>query len=335
MTDLYVKGPVISPGWIGRPELGKTDRPLTAAEIQKAAYAFPIGSPLLDIQQPVVDVQHDFQPQAVAVEQFIAPEPINFNNYTYEVGTWFLTSKVTDPLIQKRILSGELTGYSVGAFPEDYKTMLMAKGMFSDVPEGGWFPLAVSMVKMPFYPQAVFKVFGPEDIIKKSFNSEVDNVSDENNAIAAMFGKLLDYVIKKEGSDEDKYESELEKKVRKLKESREEDQEEIKKLRKKVDKLSDKDEEPPGKESDEEEEEDKEEDKKDKKKDKPKKDKKENKKDKKEKDEEQDEDEEIEGDKEEKIIKKGLDIDDDKGKSHKSFMDNIGCDSMGRNKKYL
>ena len=356
MDPIYVKGAVISPGWIGRPELGVTDRPLTAPEIQKAAYSFPLGSPLFDFKQPVIDVQHDFKPQALAVEQFIAPEPIEFNNDIYDPGTWFLTSKVTDPTIQRMILNGELNGYSVGAFPEEYKQLLVKKGMFADVPEGGWFPLAVSLVKMPFYPKAVFKVFGPDDIIKKSlnFNKEVDTVADGDNAIAAMFGKLLDYVIKKEGSDDGKqYETELEKKVRELKEENSELKSENEKQSKKIDKLKSKSEKPPGKEEkDDDDEEEDEEDEKNKKKTKKSKKSKKGKKskskktkeEKEESDEEEDEedsednddndDEEVD-EKEEKIIKKGLSPDDKKTKPTKSFNERAGMDPLGRNPKYL
>jgi len=352
LDAIYVKGAVISPGWIGRPELGQTDRPLTALEIQKAAYSFPLGSPLFDYKQPVVDVQHDFNPQALAVEQFIAPEPIEFNNDIYDPGTWFLTSKVTDPTIQRMILSGELTGYSVGAFPEEYKQLFVKKGMFADVPEGGWFPLAVSMVKMPFYPKAVFKVFGPDDIIKKSlnFNSEVDTVSgEEDKGMAGLVNRLLDIVIKKEGSDDGKqYETELEKKVRQLKEKDEENQKTIKKLEKKVNKLSEKQEEPPGKEDDDDEEDDdkNKKSKKSKKSKKGKKDKKDKKsKSKKTKDDEEDDDseeeeiddddEEEEEEVEEKIIKKGLSPDNKKTKPTKSFNERAGMDPLGRNPKYL
>lgn len=337
MTDLYVKGPVLAPGMIGRPELGVTDRPLTPEEIQKAAYQFLPGTPL-------VDEQHEFKQVGDVVESYITPEITEFNNREYPVGTWFLTAKVTDPNTKQQVQSGILKGFSAAAFPEKFGH-LIPKGMFSDVKEGEWFSLAVSLVKMPFYPEMIFKVFGPDDIIKKSFNSEVDTVGEGDNALAGIIGKLLDYVIKKESSDDGKqYETELEKKVRDLKEKDEENQKTIKKLEKKVDKLSEKQEEPPGEEETEDEEDDKEDKKKSKKTKKSKKGKKE--KSKKSKDDEEetdDEDEEVDDDdeeeevdeKEEKIIKKGLSPDNKKTNPAKSFNERAGMDPLGRNPKYL
>ena len=163
MTDsILVKGPVLGPGWIGRPAMGLTDRPLTPPEIQKAAHGFLPGT-------PIVDVQHDLKKQAEVVESFITSNDYQFNGQTYPPGTWFVTSKVTDPTLIKGIQDGTFTGYSVGAWPEEYRDRLVAKGLFSDVKEGEWFALAVSIAKLPFYPEAIFKVFQPDEVIKKIF----------------------------------------------------------------------------------------------------------------------------------------------------------------------
>lgn len=344
---IYVKGPVLSPGWIGRPELGKIDRPLTAGEIQKAAYQFPIGSPLFNINQPIVDVQHRFEPIAISVEQFITPEQITFNEEVYALGTWFLTSKVTDPIIKEAIRAGILTGYSVGAFPEEYRTALVEKGLFSGVEEGKWFPLAVSIVKRPFYPKAVFKVFGPDDIIKKSFNSksEVNKMSDEKPSVVET---LVNALISKSDGKGKEYENQLENKVRDLKEEITDLKEDNARLNRKVERLTKVEDTDKDKDKTKDKDKDKDKDKnkdKDKEKDTDKDKEKEKDKEKDtDKDKEKDKDTDKEKDKEkqvidkdnDKIIKKSLDIDDaKKGGTDKSFMDNIGHDSFGRNKKYL
>ena len=183
MTELYIKGPVLSPGLTGRPDMGLTDRPLTPQEIQKAAYSFTAGT-------PIVDVQHDFRKQAEVVESYIAPEDTQFNGKSYPAGTWFVTSRVTDPTLKTLIGTGELTGYSVGAFPENANI----KGMFTDVGEKEWFALAVSIVKMPFYPEMIFKVFKQDEFIKKEFkaNTEVSNMSDEDKSAMNLIEKLID-----------------------------------------------------------------------------------------------------------------------------------------------
>lgn len=178
MTDQYIKGPVLSPGLKGRPDIGIEDRPLTAEEIQKAAYSYLPGS-------PIVDVQHSFKPQAEVVESYITPEDTDFNGKSYPAGTWFITAKVTDPTLQTAIQKSELTGFSVGAFPEkDYEQLKrqgITKGMFSDVDEGSWFALAISIVDVPFYPEMIFKVFRENEFIKKELpKSEADKLSNEN-----------------------------------------------------------------------------------------------------------------------------------------------------------
>lgn len=183
MTEpVYIKGPVLSPGLTGRPEMGLKDRPLTAKEIQKAAYNYTSGT-------PIIDVQHDFRKQAEVVESYITPEDTQFNGKQYPAGTWFVTTKVTDPTLKGLIQSGELTGYSVGAFPENANV----KGMFTDVKEKEWFALAVSIVKMPFYPEMTFKVFKTDEFIKKSMEENI--MSDEDKGTAGLLNKLVDYVI--------------------------------------------------------------------------------------------------------------------------------------------
>jgi hypothetical protein len=186
MSEVYIKGPVLSPGLIGRPELGLEDRPLTPQEIQKAAYNYLPGS-------SIVDVQHNMMKQAEVVESYIASEETTFNGQTYPAGTWFMTSKVTDPDLQNSIHKGELTGFSVGAFPEN----LIPKGLFKDVKEGEWFALAVSIVKMPYYPEMIFKIFKPDECIKKSIK-EVKTMTDEDKNAFGLFDKILDYFMNKE-----------------------------------------------------------------------------------------------------------------------------------------
>jgi hypothetical protein len=194
LTEIYIKGPVLSPGMIGRPEWGMTDRPLTAQEIQKAAYYFLPGT-------PVIDKQHDFKKQAEVVESYIAAETTEFNNKEYPPGTWFVTSKVTDPKLQKEIQNRKLTGYSIGALPNKYREAFMEKGLFKDVEEGEWFPIAVSMVDMPFYPEMIFKIFNHDDIIKKNVEKGAKNMKDDNGMLTVV-EKLLDMVsIKKEAPE--------------------------------------------------------------------------------------------------------------------------------------
>ncbi len=196
MTELYIKGPVLSPGLIGRPEMGLTDRPLTPQEIQKAAYTYTAGT-------PIIDVQHNYQEQGKVVESYIAPEDTQFNGKSYPAGTWFVTSRITDPILKESIHKGELTGYSVGAWPEGVELPKgIIKGMFSDVDEGKWMALAVSIVKMPFYPEMIFKVFKPDEFIKKSFNpnTEVNNMNDEDKGTAGILNKVIDYFIDKNAS---------------------------------------------------------------------------------------------------------------------------------------
>ena len=200
----------MGPGWIGRPELGLEDRPLSEKEIQKAAYNFLPGTPL---GSPFVDVQHDFIKQAEVVESFITSGPYDFNNITYPPGTWFLTSKITNPEIIEGVRNGTYTGYSLSAWPENQRQrleqkinegQLIAKGLFSNVKEGEWFPLAVSIAKMPFYPEAVFKVFETDEFIKKNIpDQEVGKLSEEKNALFRVIDKLLDNAINKEVKAED------------------------------------------------------------------------------------------------------------------------------------
>jgi hypothetical protein len=188
MAEIYVKGPVLSPGLVGRPELGLEDRPLTPQEIQKAAYNYLPGS-------SIVDVQHNMMKQAEVVESYIASDETQFNGQTYPPGTWFMTSKVTDPELQNSIHKGELKGFSVGAFPEN----LIPKGLFKDVKEGEWFALAVSIVKMPYYPEMIFKVFKPDEFIKKSIK-EVKTMTDEDKSVYGLFTKMFDYFVNKEAN---------------------------------------------------------------------------------------------------------------------------------------
>jgi hypothetical protein len=306
----------------GRPEIGLTDRPLTPEEIQKAAYQFLPGTPL-------VDSEHEFKEIGDVVESFITPEPTNFNSRTYPAGTWFMTARVTDPTIRDGVITKQFKGFSVAALPERFREMLMAKGMFSDVKEKEWFPIAVSIVKLPFYPDMIFKVFRADEFIKKNFpKEEVDKLTDkEDSGAMAIIGKFFDYLINKEAKapTDELYENGLETKVGKLKQQLEDAEKENKKLTKKLEKLEKKM---------ETKDEDKEEDKKDAK------DKKDDKKDDKEaKDEdkeEENEDKEAKDDKkDDEVIKKSLNIDEAKAAGRKGFMEEIGCDSMGRNKKYL
>jgi hypothetical protein len=196
MTELFIKGPVLSPGatgWPGQPQ----DRPLTAEEIQKAAYQFLPG-------YSIIDVQHSFRKQADIVESYIAPEITRFNDNDYPAGTWFITARISDETIIKAVNDGELTGLSVGAFPEkqyeDLKRPIV-KGMFSDVEEGAWFSLAISIVDVPFYPEMVFKVFGPDDFIKKNKQNLEDEFMSEDKTRDTLLEKVFDFLIKKEEAE--------------------------------------------------------------------------------------------------------------------------------------
>ncbi len=210
--DFIIKGPAMIPGITDR--VG--DRQLTGEEIQKGAYQFLAN-------YGVVDVQHSFKRIGDPVESYIAPEPTRFNNINYPAGTWFLTTRVTDPNVQQAIMKGELTGYSVGAMPEkEYnelkRNLPITKAMFSDVDEGAWFPLAVSIVDMPAVSDAIFKVFAPLEFIKKEHpKNGGKNMSEENDKTRdSLLEKMFDHFIKKEeskevetGKEEDKTESEF------------------------------------------------------------------------------------------------------------------------------
>lgn len=189
--EIYIKGPVLSPGATGWPGMTQ-DRPLSAKEIQKAAYQFLPG-------YSIIDVQHSFMKQAEVVESYVSPEQTEFNGKIYPEGTWFVTSRVTSPEIIKAVEDGELTGYSIGAFPEkQYKELKrINKSMFNDVEEGAWFPLAISIVDVPFYPEMVFKLFGPDDFIKKEQIVE-DKIMSEDKTRDTLLEKIFDYFIKKE-----------------------------------------------------------------------------------------------------------------------------------------
>src|SRR5574343_719828 len=189
--EVYIKGPVLSPGATGWPGMTQ-DRPLSAKEIQKAAYQFLPG-------YSIIDVQHSFMKQAEVVESYVSPEQTEFNGKMYPEGTWFVTSRVTSPEIIKAVNDGELTGYSIGAFPEkQYKQLKrINKSMLNDVEEGAWFPLAISIVDVPFYPEMVFKLFGPDDFIKKEQIVE-DKIMSEDKTRDTLLEKIFDYFIKKE-----------------------------------------------------------------------------------------------------------------------------------------
>lgn len=199
--EIYIKGPVLSPGATGWPGMTQ-DRPLSAKEIQKAAYQFLPG-------YSIIDVQHSFMKQAEVVESYVSPEQTEFNGKIYPEGTWFVTSRVTSPEIIKAVEDGELTGYSIGAFPEkQYKELKrINKSMFNDVEEGAWFPLAISIVDVPFYPEMVFKLFGPDDFIKKEQIVE-DKIMSEDKTRDTLLEKIFDYFIKKEEVKEPVEESE-------------------------------------------------------------------------------------------------------------------------------
>lgn len=199
--EIYIKGPVLSPGATGWPGMTQ-DRPLSAKEIQKAAYQFLPG-------YSIIDVQHSFMKQAEVVESYVSPEQTEFNGKIYPEGTWFVTSRVTSPEIIKAVNDGELTGYSIGAFPEkQYKELKrINKSMFNDVEEGAWFPLAISIVDVPFYPEMVFKLFGPDDFIKKEQIVE-DKIMSEDKTRDTLLEKIFDYFIKKEEVKEPVEESE-------------------------------------------------------------------------------------------------------------------------------
>lgn len=238
MPDFIIKGPAMIPGVTDK--VG--DRQLTGEEIQKGAYDF-ISS------YGVVDVQHSFKRVGDPVESYIAPEPTQFNGIEYPAGTWFLTTRVTDPDVQEAIMKGELTGYSVGAFPEQEYDQLKrnnnlfvgkgpftGKGRFSKVKEGAWFPLAVSIVDIPAVGDAIFKVFAPLEFIKKSLDVE-DKTMSEDKSRDSVIEMLIGAILKKNDEDPQKYESGLEAKVKELKEDIEKKDKEIKSLTKKLGKV--------------------------------------------------------------------------------------------------
>ena len=236
MPDFIIKGPAMIPGVTDK--VG--DRQLTGEEIQKGAYDF-ISS------YGVVDAMHSFKRVGDPVESYIAPEPTMFNDIEYPAGTWFLTTRVTDPDVKQAIMKGELTGYSVGAFPEQEYDQLKrnnnlfvgkgpftGKGRFSKVKEGAWFPLAVSIVDIPAVGDAIFKVFAPMEFIKKSLDVE-DKTMSEDKSRDSIIEMLLGAILKKDEPKE--YESGLEAKIKELKEDNEKKDKKIAKLDKKLEDL--------------------------------------------------------------------------------------------------
>ena len=197
LKEVYIKGPVLVPGSIGRPELGQTDRPLTPQEIQKAAYTFLPGSPLIDLE-------HNFEKQAEIVESYITPEKTVFNNKEYPTGTWFVTSRVENPLLIQKIQENDLNGFSVGAIPDTVKDLVSKstqfKCAFKDVGEGEWTPIAVSMVKSPYYPESIFKVFQANEFIKKSLKKEEKDEMTDNKIDNNVLNRLLNFILKNEDS---------------------------------------------------------------------------------------------------------------------------------------
>jgi hypothetical protein len=184
---------------VGRPNIGQVDRPLSAEEIQRAAYHFLPES-------RIIDVQHNFKPQATVVESHITSEPFHFNNNNYKPGTWFLTVKVTDPEIIDAIKKGQLTGFSVSAFEEKQlpellrNTSNIVKSMFSDVGESEWLALTVSIVDVPFYPEMIFKIFTEQEFIKKQLKtqSEVYKMEEkEKNNPYELIKELVQQIITK------------------------------------------------------------------------------------------------------------------------------------------
>jgi hypothetical protein len=342
LTDeILVKGPVLGPGWTGRPELGLTDRPLTEKEIQKAAFSFLENNPF---DSPLIDKQHEFITKGSLVENFVTSQDYEFNGHVYPPGTWFITTRVSESDMVQGVQDGTYTGFSVSAWPESKRGLLeqkiaenglIAKGLFNNTKEGEWLPIAVSIAKLPFYPEAVFKVFSPDEIIKKNIeNLEVDNLSDGDNALAGFAGKLLDLVINKEAKTEEvkteltdgpkfvteeMLDSKLDAQYKKFEELVNGSKEEAKEDKKEEAKSDSK--------------EDKEEDKKEEAKTDSKEDKKKESKDAK-KDKEEDEDSKETDD---AMISKAIKIDDVKqGKNgKKTFMEECGLDPMGRNPKYL
>lgn len=207
---MYLYGPVLSPGLVGRPNLGMIDRPLVRWEIKKAASEFLEGSR--------IDVQHNYKGHATVVQSHVTDTQTFFKGKPYPKGTWFITAKVTDPEIQQAIEDGLLTGFSVGAYPEkEFKDSLrgvtkkfVCKSMFVDVGEGEWFALAVSIVDIPFYPEMVFEVLSEEDYIHKSLNHKCEvgkMVEAENSNIYDLVRDMFQTIVKKKELEEDKGDS--------------------------------------------------------------------------------------------------------------------------------
>lgn len=338
MTDMIIKGPAMIPGRVDR----GGDDPLTIEEIKKAENQF-----MADYK--IIDVQHNFKKLTEPFESEIIQKQIEFNDRTYPPGTWFLTTIIKDPIIQEAILKGELTGYSPAAMPDkNYDELkrvipeyLVAKSkQFKDYSK--WFVMTVSLVDVPDMPDSVFKVMNMEDFITtKIIKKEADKLTKEENENGAMalLRDMFAHIIKKEAKvDENKYESGLEAKVTELKTENENKDKKIAKLEKRLEKLEKADEKQEDKEEDEKESKDKDKNKKEKKDDKEgdkeNKDKQKDNEDKEEIVEEKDKEEQKDS-VEDKVIKKSIDIDSANQNSNPSFMESIGCDSMGRNKKYL
>jgi hypothetical protein len=189
------------------------------------------------------------------------------------------------------------------------------------------------------YPLQTTDLTKLDEFIKKNFSKEeVDKLTDkeENAGMMGLMRDMFNHIIKKEAKapTDDLYENGLETKVGKLKQQLEDAKTENKKLSKKLEKLEKKLEtKDEDKEEDEKEAKDKKDDKKEYK------DEKEDKEEQKSKDKDKEEkvnDKEAKTDKkDDEVIKKSLNIDEAKAAGRKGFMDEIGCDSMGRNKKYL
>ena len=188
---VYVTAPVLVPGEKDC-DYCRGETPLSVKQVQDFAHSFS--------NYGFIEKDHDIlvtkQTVGKPVESYLTPMPVTLKAVDgsvneYPTGTWFVKSKVTDSVTQKRVLKGELNGYSITALPkklaEKYKNQISTKSSEGkllkelDDPVG----FAISLVEVPCVGSAKIcdvskkgEVMSEEekmneksviDIVKKSF----------------------------------------------------------------------------------------------------------------------------------------------------------------------
>ena len=135
------------------------EKPFTAEEIKFFQKSFE-DYQLIDKEHQIFKDLGAAKTIGLPVDSFTLNEDTDYKLVdgtvvTYPAGTWMLTSNVTDPVTQKEILTGELTGYSLSVHREDVgqlikqymATKASAGQLIHDIPNPN--AITVSIVKKP------------------------------------------------------------------------------------------------------------------------------------------------------------------------------------------